>query len=144
MYGKTYFTEEEALMRIKETIVLKKVKTYDDILEDVFNTNRYLDFEFEAENALSKFGMFEALGIIERFGDRHGLERKSLKKAVEIANRLEWIVGHDVLYSETPIGYFIKEHGDEKLTNRLNKDLIELIDVRLDELNHLKTIPGGL
>ena len=90
-----YFTEDE----IKETLLdnldgYKGIKdyTFDDIFNDLFNSDYYIIDYKEAEEALQEYGIFNALEEVQEFDvENFGEWDTDYADPEKVANMLEYI-----------------------------------------------------
>lgn len=90
-----YFTDDE----IKETLLdnldgYKGIEdyTFDDIFNDLFNSDYYIIGYKEAENALKEYGIFKALDEVQQFDvENFGEWNTDYTDPEKVANMLEYI-----------------------------------------------------
>ena len=104
--SKTYFTSNEALEDIKNTLEYYN-GYYSDLHNKTFNTDYYIIGTYEAEKALEQYGVFEAIRKIQEYeNDNFGEVLTDLSNPEEFSNMLYYIVGNEAIqdlyeYSET-------------------------------------------
>lgn len=90
-----YFTDDE----IKETLLdnLDEYEginnyTFDDVFNDLFNSDYYIIGYKEAEDALKEYGVFKALDEVQRFDiENFGEWNTDYTDPEKVANMLEYI-----------------------------------------------------
>ena len=103
---KTYFTRNEALEDIKNTLEYYK-GYYCHLHGETFNTDYYIIGTYEAEKALEQYGVFEAIRKIKEYeNDNFGEVLTDISKPEKVANMLYYIIGEEAIqelyeYSET-------------------------------------------
>ena len=104
--SKTYFTRNEALEDIKETLEYYN-GYYSDLHNETFNTDYYIIGTYKAEQALDQYGAFEAIRKIQEYeNDNFGEVLTDLSDPEKVANMLYYIIGEEAIqelyeYSET-------------------------------------------
>lgn len=142
---KQYFTVNEAL----EDILHELEHGYDghlcDLHHEVFNTDYYIIGTNQAKQALTQYGVFEALEEIQEYENDHfGKVLTDLSNPEHVANMLYYLKGNEAMDA-------IQESNnkfDEEWNNELNeetrqsliitiKGLLEQFDSLLEELELL-------
>ena len=104
--SKKYFTRNEALEDIKETLESYN-GYYSDLHNETFNTDYYIIGTYKAEQALEQYGVFEAIRKIREYeNDNFGEVFTDLSNPEKVANMLYYIIGEEAIqelyeYSET-------------------------------------------
>ena len=123
-----YFTDDE----IKETLLdnLDGYEgiadyTFEEVLNDLFNSDYYIIGYREAEDALKEYGIFKALAEVQEFDvETFGEWDTDYTDPEKVANALEYIHAseymQDMLYC---VGLYLE---DETTTENVNK-LIEIL-----------------
>ena len=125
---KKYFTKNEALEDIKETLESYN-GCYYDLHNEVFNTDYYIIGTYEAEQALEQYGTFEAIRKIQEYEqDNYGEIYTDLSDPEKIANMLYYIIGNEAIndlyeYSET-----FSENENDCATTENNDQIIQDIN----------------
>ena len=126
--SKKYFTRNEALEDIKETLEYYN-GYYSDLHNETFNTDYYIIGTYKAEQALEQYGVFEAIRKIQEYeNDSCGDLITDLSNPENIANMLYYIIGEEVEqelyeYSET-----LSKHGFDFATAENNELIIQDIN----------------
>ena len=98
-----YFTETEILETIKNNIDgYEGIEdyTFDDVFNDLFNSDYYIIGYAEAEEALKEYGIFNALDEVQRWDEEtYGHWYTDYTNSEAVANTLEYIKAHDVFES---------------------------------------------
>lgn len=95
---KTYFTKEEALSDIKNTLENGYSGYGCDLHHEVFNTDYYIIGTYEAKQALTQYGVFEAIEEIQDYEKDHfGEVHTDLSNPEKIANMLYYIKGEEAI-----------------------------------------------
>jgi len=131
-----FFTEKEALGSILEFL---EDSTTDyciaDLQDYIFNEDYYIIGVYEAEKALSQYGVFDALGEIQDYEkNAFGEVNTDLSSPEDVANMLEYIVGNRVINSIKSINHYLyyslNDEADEE--DEKGKTVKEVI---IDEVN---------
>lgn len=118
-----YFTDDE----IKETLLNNldgyegiDSYTFDDIFNDLFNSDYYIIGYKEAEEALQEYGIFNALEEVQQFDvENFGHWNTDYTDPEKIANMLEYI--HASEYMQDMLNDAGLELDDETTTENVNK-----------------------
>ena len=125
---KKYFTKNEALEDIKETLESYN-GCYCDLHGEVFNTDYYIIGTYEAKKALEQYGVFNAIRKIQEYeNDNFGEVLTDLSDPEKIANMLYYIIGNEAIndlyeYSET-----FSENENDSATAENNDQIIQDIN----------------
>ena len=123
-----YFTDDE----IKETLLdnlddYKGIEdyTFEDVFNDLFNSDYYIIGYKEAANALKEYGIFKALEEVQRWDvENFGHWDTDYTDPEKIANILEYI--HASEYMQDMLDRADLDLSDETTTENVNK-LIETL-----------------
>lgn len=123
-----YFTDDE----IKETLLdnldgYKGIEDYyfDNVFDDLFNTDYYIIGYKEAEEALQEYGVFKALDEVQEFDvDNFGEWDTDYTDPEKVANMLEYI--HASEYMGDMLDRAGLDMSDETTTENVGK-LIETL-----------------
>lgn len=118
-----YFTDEE----IKETLLDNldgyegiNSYTFEDVFNDLFNSDYYIIGYKEAEEALKEYGVFKALEEVQRFDvENFGHWYTDASNPEAVANTLEYI--HASEYMNDILGRACLAMYDETTTENVNK-----------------------
>lgn len=118
-----YFTDEE----IKETLLDNldgyegiNSYTFDDVFNDLFNSDYYIIGYKEAEEALQEYGVFKALEEVQEFDvENFGEWDTDYTDPEKIANMLEYIHASEYMQDTlVDAGLYLE---DETTTENVNK-----------------------
>lgn len=123
-----YFTDEE----IKETLldnldVYEDIDSYtfEDVFNDLFNSDYYIIGYREAEDALKEYGIFKALEEVQEFDvENFGEWDTDYTDPEKVANMLEYI--HASEYMQDMLNRVGLDLSDETTTENVNR-LIETL-----------------
>lgn len=95
-----YFTTLEALETILEFIGNDYAGYYEDLHNEIFNSDYYIIGTHEAKQALSEYGVFEAIEEVMQYEkDNFGEVSTEIHDPEKLANMLWYIIGEEVLNS---------------------------------------------
>ena len=118
-----YFTDDE----IKETLLnnldgYKGIEdyTFEDVFNDLFNSDYYIIGYKEAEEALKEYGIFNALEEVQQFDvENFGHWDTDYTDPEKIANMLEYIHANEYMQDVlVDVGLYLE---DETTTENVNK-----------------------
>lgn len=118
-----YFTDKE----IKETLLDNldgyegiEDYTFEEVLNDLFNSDYYIIGYKEAENALKEYGIFKALDEVQEFDvENFGEWDTDYTDPEKVANALEYIHANE--YMQDMLDRAGLELDDETTTENVNK-----------------------
>ena len=125
-----YFTDDE----IKETLLDNldgyegiKDYTFDDVFNDLFNSDYYIIGYKEAENALKEYGIFKALDEVQQFDvENFGEWDTDYTDPEKIANILEYIHANEYMQDVlADVGLYLEDETTTENVNELIKTLKE-------------------
>lgn len=120
-----YFTEVEAIERVKEIVDHYEVESIYDI-EELATEDYYIIGTYKAKMALEEYGVFKALGEIKDYEEENfGEVYTDFSNPEAVANSLWAIVIREVLYEV--IGIYDLEQWDDE-------ESLYLISIKCDEL----------
>lgn len=130
----TYFTVNEALEDILDTLE----NGYDDYLCDlhneVFNTDYYIIGTYEAKQALTQYGVFEAIEEIQDYEKFHfGEVYTELGSPEKVANMLYYLKGYEATEKIQECNDLWDEEWNNKLDDKTRQSLIDTIKTLLTE-----------
>lgn len=124
---KQYFTKKEALERIIETLGGGYDDYYQDLHNEVFNTDYYIIYRDEAKQALNQYGVFEAIEEVQEFEESMFGYVESDLRPERIANILWYIIGDEVISEIQPLQNLLDEYATEEnnqlIINWINENL---------------------
>lgn len=96
---KQYFTTTEALEDILDMLESGYTGWYmEDLHHEVFNTGYYITGTYEAKQALTQFGVFEAIEKVQEYEDNaFGARYTDVSDPEKLANMLYYIIGEEVI-----------------------------------------------
>ena len=125
-----YFTDEE----IKETLLDNldgyegiNSYTFDDVFNDLFNSDYYIIGYKEAEEALKEYGIFKALEEIQRFDvENFGEWDTDYTDPEKVANMLEYIHASEYMQDTlVDAGLYLEDETTAENVNKLIETLKE-------------------
>ena len=125
-----YFTDNE----IKETLLnnldgYKGIEdyTFEDVFNDLFNSDYYIIGYKEAENALKEYGIFKALEEVQEFDvENFGEWDTDYADPEKVANMLEYIHANEYMQDVlVDVGLYLEDETTTKNVNKLIKTLKE-------------------
>lgn len=125
-----YFTEDE----IKETLLDNldgyegiNNYTFDDVFNDLFNSDYYIIGYKEAENALKEYGIFKALEEVQEFDvENFGHWDTDYTDPEKIANMLEYIHASDYMQNIlNEAGLYLEDETTPENVNKFIETLKE-------------------
>ena len=125
---KKYFTKNEALEDIKETLESYN-GCYYDLHDQVFNTDYYIIGTYEAEQALEQYGTFEAIRKIQEYeNDNFGEVFTDLSNPEKVANMLYYIIGNEAIQELYEYSPTFLENENDSATAENNDQIIQDIN----------------
>ena len=125
-----YFTDDE----IKE-ILLDNLDgyeginsyTFDDVFNDLFNSDYYIIGYKEAEEALKEYGIFKALDEVQQFDvENFGHWDTDYTDPEKVANVLEYIHANEYMQDVlVDVGLYLEDETTTENVNKLIKTLKE-------------------
>ena len=96
---KQYFTTTEALEDILDMLESGYTGWYmEDLHHEVFNTGYYIIGTYQAKQALTEYGVFEAIEEVQEYEDNAFGERYTdVSDPEKLANMLYYIIGEEVI-----------------------------------------------
>lgn len=131
---KQYFTIEEALSDIKNTLE----NGYDDYLCDlhnkVFNADYYIIGTYKAQQALNQYDVWQAFEEIQEYENDHfGKVLTDISNPEHVANQLYYLKGQEAIGLIQENNELLDDKWNEKVTEETAKSLIQTITILLDE-----------
>lgn len=138
-----YFTKDEAVGIILDTLHDNPNIDPDEVYQIAFNENYYIVGNYKAKQALkhSQWGIFGAIGLIycyEKFN--YGEVTTDFSNYEKIANMLEYIIG-EAVWADIQNAYYYKKGSDLNdtdgftLDTQTQNELIEFIKLYRKTLN---------
>ena len=95
---KQYFTTTEALEDILDVLESGYDGSMEDLHHEVFNTDYYIIGTYTAKQALTEYGVFEAIDTVQEYEDNAFGERYTdVSDPEKLANMLYYIIGEEVI-----------------------------------------------
>ena len=95
---KQYFTTTEALEDILDVLESGYDGSMEDLHHEVFNTDYYITGTYQAKQALTEYGVFEAIDRVQEYEDNAFGERYTdVSDPEQLANMLYYIVGDEIV-----------------------------------------------
>ena len=95
---KQYFTTTEALEDILDVLESSYTCYMEDLHHEVFNTDYYIIGTHTAKQALTEYGVFEAIDVVQEYEDSAFGERYTdVSDPEKLANMLYYIIGEEVI-----------------------------------------------
>lgn len=95
---KQYFTTTEALEDILDVLESGYDGSMEDLHHEVFNTDYYIIGTYQAKQALTEYGVFEAIDVVQEYEDNAFGERYTdVSDPEKLANMLYYIIGEEVI-----------------------------------------------
>jgi len=131
---KQYFTIEEALADIKNTLE----NNYDGYLceleDEVFNTDYYIVGTREAEQALNQYDVWRAFDEIREYEESNfGEFYRDISNPEKVANLLYYLKGQEAFELIQENNELLSDEWNSIVTEETAKSLINTIDALLDE-----------
>lgn len=95
---KQYFTTTEALEDILDVLESSYNGYMEDLHQEVFNTGYYIIGTYQAKQALTEYGVFDAIEKVQEYEDNAFGERYTdVSDPEKLANMLYYIIGEEVI-----------------------------------------------
>ena len=95
---KQYFTTTEALEDILDVLESGYDGSMEDLHHEVFHTGYYIIGTYQAKQALTEYGVFEAIDRVQEYEDNAFGERYTdVSDPEQLANMLYYIVGYEIV-----------------------------------------------
>ena len=95
---KQYFTNIGALEDILDVLESGYDGSMEDLHHEVFNTGYYIIGTYQAKQALTEYGVFEAIDVVQEYEDSAFGERYTdVSDPEKLANMLYYIIGEEVI-----------------------------------------------
>ena len=95
---KQYFTNTEALEDILDVLESGYTGYMEDLHHEVFNTDYYIIGTHTAKQALTEYGVFEAIDVVQEYEDNAFGERYTdVSDPEKLANMIYYIIGEETI-----------------------------------------------
>ena len=95
---KQYFTNTEALEDILDVLESDYTVCMDDLHNEVFNTGYYIVGTYQAKQALTEYGVFDAIEKVQNYEESHfDKVITDLSDPEKLANMLYYIIGEEII-----------------------------------------------
>ena len=95
---KQYFTNTEALEDILDVLESGYDGSMEDLHHEVFNTDYYIIGTHTAKQALTEYGVFEAIDVVQEYEDNAFGERYTdVSDPEKLANMIYYIIGEETI-----------------------------------------------
>ena len=102
--GNTMNSKEEAMREEAREAIIEALRDgyagyYSDLHHEIFNTRYYIIGTVQAKQALSEYGVFDAIGKVQEYEKNNfGEIHTDLSNPEKLINMLYYIIGEEVLY----------------------------------------------
>ena len=122
---------EEAREAIIEVLTYFYSGYYCDLHNEVFNTSYYIIGAYEAERALTEYGVFKAIAKVREYEQEHyGETYTDLSNPERLVNMLFYIIGEEELYSMMENIDAFHDNWNEEADEELNELILKEIGGR--------------
>ena len=95
---KQYFTTTEALEDILDVLESGYDGSMEDLHHEVFSTNYYIIGTYQAKQALTEYGVFDAIEKVQGYEESHfDKVITDLSDPEKLANMLYYIIGEEII-----------------------------------------------
>lgn len=133
MTNKQYFTHQEALEDLKETLLNNTDFFLDDLHDATFNSDYYIIGTYEAKKALEQYGVFDAIERLREFQLEYFNNTEIETDPERMANILYYIIGTEAMELE-PFNEFYNQVYNQVVDDETSALLIEKINETLKTL----------
>ena len=117
---------EEARAAIIEALKNDYIGYYADLHDHVFNSDYYIIWTNEAEEALEEYGIWDAIGKVKTYEEDHfGEIYTDLSDPVKVINMLYYIIGEEVLWGMLEHSETLNENWDYQADEETNAKILE-------------------
>lgn len=127
MTTKKYFTHQEALEDLKETLRNNTGFFLDDLHDITFNSNYYIIGTYKSKKALEQYGVFDAIERLKEFQLEYFNNAEVETDPERMANILYYIIGTEAMELE-PFNEFYNQVYNQVADDETNAFLIEKIN----------------
>ena len=115
--------KQEAITDIIECLENGYNSYYCDLHNEVFNTDYYIIGTYQAKKALEKYGVFEAIEVVQEYEKNNfGELYTDILDPEKLVNMLYYIIGEEVIFE---IDEVINEFWNDTATEENNEKIIE-------------------
>ena len=133
MTTKTYFTHQEALEDLRETLLNNTDFFLDDLHDATFNSKYYIIGTYKAKKALEQYGFFNAIERLKEYQFEYFNNAEIETDPERMANILYYIIGTEAMELE-PFQEAYNNVSHMMATDETNAFLIEKINETLKTL----------
>ena len=117
--------KKEAIADIIEALENGYNGYYCDLHNEVFNTDYYIIGTYQAKEALTEYGVFEAIKIVQDYENLNfGEVYTDLSDAEKLVNMLYYIIGEEVIFE---IDEVISEFWNNTATDENNQKIVKAL-----------------
>lgn len=99
---------------------------YCDLHNDVFNTDYYIIGRYQAEKELEAYGVFEAIGLVQRYEmEQFGEVNTDLSEPEKVIDMVYYIIGDDVICEMVEAIPEFDDNWDNVADDETNKKIVE-------------------
>ncbi len=126
-----YNKKEQAMRKEAREAIIEALKDgytgyYCDLHNEVFNTNYYIIGTYKAKEALTEYGVFEAIEKVQTYEKDHfGEIYTDLSDPEKLVNILYYITGEEVLYEMMDGIEVWNENWNNVATDKTNAEILE-------------------
>ena len=134
---KQYFTIQEALIDIKNTLENNYDGYLCDLDNEVFNTDYYIVGTREAEQALNQYDVWRAFDEIREYEEiNFGEFYRDISNPEKVANMLYYLKGKEAFELIQENNELLNDEWNSIVTEQTAKSLINTIDELLNKTRH--------
>ena len=134
---KQYFTIQEALIDIKNTLENNYDGYLCDLDNEVFNTDYYIVGTCEAEQALNQYNVWRAFDEIREYEEiNFGEFYRDISNPEKVANMLYYLKGKEAFRLIQENNELLNDEWNSVVTEQTAKSLINTIDELLNKTRH--------
>lgn len=121
--------KQQARAEIIEILQSGFTDYYCDLHNEVFNTDYYIIGTWKAEKHLEKYGVFEAIHLIQEYMDENfGESYKEFDNPEKVVNMLHYIIGEEVINEISEKSITFNEKWNEAADEETNTKIINEIE----------------
>ena len=129
---KQYFTTTEALEDILDVLESGYDGSMEDLHHEVFNTDYYITGTYQAKQALTEYGVFEAIDVVQEYEDNaFGARYTDVSDPEKLANMLYYIIGEEVIQAGDRL--ILAVGNDFKNKENISKNFYLLSDIEKNQ-----------
>jgi hypothetical protein len=116
---------EEAIEAIIEALEDGYSGYYCDLHNEVFNTDWYIIGTYRAKEALEKYGVFEAIELVQEYEEfNFGEVSTDLSNPEKLINMVYYIIGSDIISEMNEIEEF-SDNWNEMADDEINEAIVK-------------------